>query len=147
MKKRGTFVFVALLVISVLSFLASITIAQEKTAPGEPSQKPAKFNIERLVIGTGVENLDPVGVADSFPSSTDKLYCFVEAKNIAADTQITAVWFHGEKKVLETPLSLKAGARWRTYAHKNLYGMAGTWRVEINDAKGNPVNEVVFKGE
>jgi len=147
MKKRGTFVFVALLVISVLSFLASITIAQEKTAPGEPSQKPAKFTIERLVIGTGVENLEPLGVAGSFPLSTEKLYCFVEARNIAANTQITAVWFHEEKKVLEAPLSLKPGARWRTYAYKNLHGMAGTWSVKINDAKGNPVNEVVFKVE
>lgn len=147
MKKKGTFVFVALSVMSILSFLVSITIAQEKTAPGAPSQEPAKFTIERLRIGAGVENLEPVGVADSFPSSTEKVYCFVEAKNIAADTQINVVWFHGEKKVLQTPLSLKAGARWRTYAHKNLYGMAGTWRVEIRDTKGDPVHEVIFKVE
>jgi len=146
MKKKGKYDATLTVIIAFL-LIASIAVAQENNVTGPVTMETAKFTIERLVIGTGVENLEPVGVAGSFPLSTEKLYCFVEVRNIAADTQIIAVWFHEEKKVLETPLTLKAGARWRTYAYKNLHGMAGTWSVKINDAKGNPVNEVVFKVE
>ena len=146
MKKKGKYDATLTVIIAFL-LIASIAVAQENNVTGPVTMETAKFTIERLVIGTGVENLEPVGVAGSFPLSTEKLYCFVEVRNIAADTQIIAVWFHEEKKVLETPLSLKAGSRWRTYAYKNLHGMAGTWSVKINDAKGNPVNEVVFKVE
>jgi hypothetical protein len=44
-------------------------------------------------------------------------------------------------------LSLKAGSRWRTSAHKNLGGLKGDWKVEIKDADGKLLKEVTFKVE
>lgn len=147
MKKKYKYSVIPSLFFTMLFFIVSTTIAQEKTVSGPNTVETPKFIVERLVIGTGVENLEPVGVADSFPLSTEKLYCFVEARNIAADTQITAVWFHGEKKMLETPLALKARPRWRTYAYKNLHEMTGTWRVEIRNVNKELVKDIVFKVE
>lgn len=115
------------------------------TASGQ--DKPAAIEIVQAVIATGVENLEPKGVAETFPASTEKVYCFVEAKNVPKDTEVTFVWSMGDKEMLKFDTSLKAGVRWRTYASKTLYGKKGGWKVEIKDAGGKVLKEVKFKVE
>ena len=44
-------------------------------------------------------------------------------------------------------MPLKMGAKWRTYANKNLRGLKGEWKVEIKDPEGNTIKEVKFKVE
>jgi len=116
-------------------------------APCSAQDKPSEFTIARAVVGTGVENLEPVGTAELFSASTEKVYCFIEATNISKDTEITFVWYHGDKEMLKFNAALKAGPKWRTYAHKNLYGQKGNWKVEIKDAAGKVIKEVTFKVE
>ena len=116
-------------------------------APSSAQDNPAELTIPRAVVGTGVENLEPVGSAETFPASTEKVYCFVEAANIAKDTEITFVWYFGDRELLKFNTPLKAGPKWRTYAHKNLYGQKGNWKVEIKDAAGKILKEVPFKVE
>ena len=115
--------------------------------PSSAQDKPAEFTIARAVVGTGVENLEPLGSAETFPASAEKVYCFIEATNISKDTEITFVWYHGDKETLKFNAALKAGPKWRTYAHKNLYGQKGNWKVEIKDAAGKVIKEVTFKVE
>jgi hypothetical protein len=94
-----------------------------------------------------VENLEPVGVAETFPASTEKVYCFLEATDIAKDTEVSFVWFSGEKEMSKFSVPLKEGPRWRTYADKNLGEMKGDWKVEIRDPEGKVVKDVKFKVE
>jgi hypothetical protein len=120
---------------------------QEKAKrEGAPKEGPA-FTIARAVIGTGVEKRDPAGVAAVFPSTTEKVYCFLEAANIPKDMEISLTWFHGQKEIKKINLPLKAGSRWRTYAHKNLGGLKGDWKVEIKDAEGKLLKDLSFKVE
>ena len=105
------------------------------------------FTIARLVVGTGVEDKEPVGVAETFPEATEKLYCFLEATEIAKDTEVSFVWWHGDKEIQKITLPLQMGPRWRTFAYKNIGGMKGDWKVEIRDSGGNLVKEVAFKVE
>ncbi len=105
------------------------------------------FAIERLVIAGGVESREPVDVRDTFPSTTEKVYCFIEARDIKEDTNITVAWSNNGKEVLRTSLPLKKGFRWRTYADKRLYGMKGEWKVDVLDGSGNPVKSITFKVE
>lgn len=105
------------------------------------------FSIERLVIAGSVENREPVDVKDTFSATTEKVYCFIEARNIKEDTNITVVWSNSGKEVLRTSLPLKKGFRWRTYADKRLYGMKGEWKVDILDGAGNPVKSITFRVE
>jgi len=125
----------ALLVITILgtSLLAS---GQEK-----------EFTIARLVVGTGVENREPVGVAETFPATTDKVYCFLEATEISKNVEVSFVWFYGQKEMLKTNLPLQTGPKWRTFANKNVGGMKGDWKVEVRDSKGNLVKDIKFKVE
>lgn len=113
----------------------------------EKSKESAEFTITRLVVGTAVEKAEPMGVAETFPASTEKVYCFLEATNIAKDTEISFVWSYGDKEMLKTTLPLKAGAKWRTYANKNLRGSKGDWKVEIGDPDGKVLKDVKFKVE
>jgi hypothetical protein len=103
--------------------------------------------IARAVIGTGVEDREPVGVAEIFPASTEKVYCFIEATNVAEDSEVSLAWFHSGNEMSKFNLTLKTGSRWRTWAYKNLRELKGDWKVEIKDASGNLLKELTFKVE
>lgn len=118
---------------------------QAKTE-GAPKEAAA-LAIARAVVGTGVESSEPVGAAQTFPASTEKVYCFIEATNIPKDMDVTFVWSQGGKELSTFSLPLKAGSRWRTFAYKNIYGMKGDWKVEIKDADGKLLKDVPFKVE
>ncbi len=125
--------------------------AQEKAKQEAPTKEMGKeaatFAVKRLVVGTGVENGEPGGVAETFPVSTEKVYCFLEASDIAKDTEVSFVWFNGDKELSKFSVPLKMGPRWRTYAYKNLRGLKGEWKVEIRDVDGKVVKDVKFKVE
>jgi hypothetical protein len=116
--------------------------AEEKAKPEAPAKE---MTIARAVVATGIENLEPVGAAATFPASTERVYCFLEATHIDQDTEVSLTWFYGGKEMGKITLPLKAGPRWRTWAYKNLGGQEGEWKVEIKDAQGNLLKEVPFK--
>jgi hypothetical protein len=113
----------------------------------EKSKESVEFMIARLVVGTGVEKNEPVGVAETFPASTEKVYCFLEATNIDKDTEVSFVWIYGQKEMLKTTLPLKMGTKWRTYANKNLRELKGEWKVEIRNPDGKVLKDFKFKVE
>jgi len=129
------------IVLSILFAMAILGIS----LPGSGQEK--EFTIARLVVGTGVENREPVGVGETFPATTEKVYCFLEVTEISKDTEISFVWFHGEKEMLKTNLPLQTGPKWRTFANKNIGGMKGDWKVEVLDVKGSLVKDIKFKVE
>lgn len=147
MKKHGTEIWILVLVVIALGGIILPVYGQEKAKPEGGTEETAPFIIKRLVIGTGVENLEPVGVAETFPASTEKVYCFLEATDIANDTEVSFVWFSGEKEMSSFSVPLKTGPRWRTYADKILREIKGDWKVEIRDADGKVLKDVQFKVE
>jgi hypothetical protein len=140
---------ILILVLTAVAFWGMTLPAsgQEKAKPEGAAKEGSGFAIARLVVGTGVENKEPVGIAETFPASTEKVYCFLEATNIAQDTEVSFVWLHGQKEMLKVLLPLKMGPKWRTNAHKNLAGLKGDWTVEIRGADGNLVKDIKFKAE
>jgi hypothetical protein len=126
--------------------LSAASMAGDETQSGQPAAEPL-FQVARLVIAGSVDNLEPVGVVDAFAASTEKVYCFLEAKQIREDTTASVAWYHGETKMAVVDLSLRKGPRWRTYSSKKLGGHAGDWRVEIQDAGGNVIETVGFTVE
>jgi hypothetical protein len=134
-------IFISCALVGGLSFPAA---GQEKSK-AEAAAK--EISLARAVVGTGVENMEPVGAAATFPASTEKVFCFVEANNIPKDMEISFVWSQGEKEVRKINVPVKAGPKWRTWAHKNVAGQKGDWNVEIKDAEGKVLKEVKFKVE
>jgi hypothetical protein len=147
MKKHGAGILIlALVVIAVCGMILPV-YGQEKGKQEGAAKETAPFAVKRLVVGTGVENGEPAGVAETFPASTEKVYCFLEATDIAKDTEVSFVWLSGEKEMSKFSVPLKEGPRWRTYAYKNLREMKGDWKVEIRDSEGKVVKDVKFKVE
>ncbi len=141
MKRQEAVDFVFILMLIVAWVMVLQAYGQEK------SKESAEFTIARLVVGTGVDNGEPVGVSETFPASTEKVYCFLEATNIAKDAEVSFVWVYGQKEMLKTTLPLKMGPRWRTYANKNLMGLKGEWKVEIKGPDGKVLKDIKFKVE
>jgi len=141
MKKQKVVRFGFILILSALWIFICQTFGQER------SKGVDDFTIARFVVGTGVEKSEPVGIAETFPASTEKVYCFLEATQILKDTEISFVWVYGGKEMLKTILPIKAGAKWRTYANKNLRGLKGEWKVEIKDSEGKVLKDLKFKVE
>jgi hypothetical protein len=147
MKRHGAIILVVVLAaITVWGMIYQVS-GQAKPEQKATSKEAPGFTIVRVVVGTGVENNEPVGVAETFPVSTEKVCCFLQANDIAKDTELSLVWFHNQDEKLKTILPLKLGKRWRTYANKNLRGLKGDWKIEIKDADGNLLKEVKFKVE
>ena len=145
MKNRMMVMMAAMVVLLGAGGIVLSAFGQAKTE-GTPKEAAA-LTIARVVIGTGVENSEPAGAAQTFPASTEKVYCFIEATNIPKDMDVTFVWSLGGKEQFKIALPLKMGPRWRTYALKNLHGMKGDWKVEIKDADGKLLKDVSFKVE
>ncbi len=135
-------------IISVSALIAILAAGAVCTAKAQGyATEGAGLTIGRLVIAAGIEDREPVGVADRFSSDTATVYCFLEANNIAADIEVAFVWILNGTEILETPMALKAAPRWRTWAAKNLYGLEGDWKVELRDASGTVLRTVEFKVE
>ena len=165
MKRGSSFVWVVVATVIAALMFAVPVFAQEKAKPeapakeaapaktpapkkgAAPAQEKGEFAIARAVVGTGVENKEPVGAADAFPASTEKVSCFIEATNVPKDMELTTVWSMGDKEMRKINATVKAGPRWRTWVDKKVGGMKGDWKVEIKDADGKLLKDVKFKVE
>ena len=143
--KRKSFVVLAILISGALVGMLSFPAAGQEKPKAEAAAK--EMSLARAVVGTGVENMEPVGAGETFPASTEKVFCFVEANNIPKDMELSFAWFRGDKEVRKINVPLKAGPKWRTWTNKNLGGQKGDWKVEIKDGEGKVLKEVKFKVE
>ena len=144
MKKRTALVLTFVFMTVLVAGLTLPVIGQEKPKAETPAKEMA---IARAVVATGVENKEPVGEADAFPASTEKVYCFIEAADIGKDTEVSFVWFQGDKEMRKINVPLDAGPKWRTWTYKNIGGQKGEWKVEIRDAEGKVLKDLKFKVE
>lgn len=114
---------------------------------GYAEEDTSVFTVARMVIAGSIEEREPVGVVNAFSVSTEKVYCFLEAKDIKEDTTVTFVWYHEDKKMAAVALPLQQGSRWRTNSSKKLAGLKGNWKVELRDASENILKTVEFTVE
>lgn len=106
-----------------------------------------QFDIERMVVAYDVEEREPVEIAETFPAGIDRVYCFIEARNIQQDTEVTFVWYHGDERAASVTVALGEGPRWRTFTYVTIGDRSGDWRVDLHDAMDNIVQSVNFSVE
>ncbi|MFQ5586751.1 MAG: DUF2914 domain-containing protein [Thermodesulfobacteriota bacterium] len=100
-------------------------------------------SVEAAVVGTGVESLTPIGAAESFPSSVERVYCYSKILD-GEGTTITHRWYYGENVVAEVPLAI-GSPRFRTYSYKTILPhYAGNWKVEIVSEEGEILETLAF---
>lgn len=98
------------------------------------------LKISRLLVGTGVEEREPVGVADSFSTgTTSRVLAFVEIENAKAEaTTVQLAWVDLATGSERGQYTLKIGAakRWRTWARGAAPKTAGEFAVVVRDESG-----------
>ncbi len=118
-------------------FVASSTAAAQQTAGAGPT-------VSQLVIATGVENREPTGVGQQFPSDVGTLYAYMVVEGDFPEAQLTQVWMHGTDEIARVPLTVK-GPRWRTWSSKTIRpDWTGAWTVKVVDADGNTLQSAAF---
>lgn len=130
----------------LLLLATGVAIAQQ-AAPAPAAPAAPALTIARMEIAAGVENREPVGIAAAFPSTTEKVYCFLEFRDVAQETRVTVVWTLGLNEMGNVSLTIKPYAKFRTWANKTLAGMKGDWKVEVKDEAGNVLRTATFKVE
>lgn len=126
-------------VVLVFSLCAAVGSAAGQLASG--------LTIARMEIASNVENREPVGIASSFPATQERVYCFLEFRDVAAETTVNIVWTLGMNEMGRVPLTIKPFSKFRTWAYKTIGGMKGDWKVDVVDASGNVLKSAVFKIE
>ena len=142
MKKLSSIMIILLLAFITMAYIPADVQSQEAAPEGASS-----FEVGRLVIAGSIDNREPVGIVSAFASSTEMVYCFLEALNIKEDTTVSFVWYLGETEKARVELPLRQGTRWRTYSSKKLGGLQGAWKVELQDADGTVLQSVDFSVE
>ena len=144
-----------------LCLSAGFVLAQQAPAPAPapattaPATAPATkaaasaagLNISRMEIASSVENRQPVGIAATFPAATEKVFCYLEFKDVPQDANITYVWTLGPNEMGKVTQQVKKSWRWRTWANKSLGGMKGDWKVDVLDESGALLKSATFKVE
>jgi len=118
------------------AFLESAGTGAEQT--GEPAavREAAGFEVARFLTCEGVADREPVGVASDFPAEVEKVYAFIEAKDVKRNLNVYFVWYLDGVEAGRDRIKVGKGPRWRTYCYKSIDGNAGEWRVELTGANG-----------
>jgi hypothetical protein len=147
MKKNVIIASVLLLFVLVITVLVRQTPPITTPAP-EDSEAPAPdFTIARLEIAGNVMDRAPVNVASSFPANQEKVYCYLEFRDVKEETAVTVVWSVEQNEVGKTSLTIKPYARFRTWASKSFHGMKGNWNVDVLDEEGVIIRSATFTVE
>ncbi len=120
--------------------ILAIPVAVLVTA-GLPAQQPMVD--AEIVIARSVQDREPVGAGEEFPSNVGQLTGWTRVTG-AANTTIEHVWRHqGNENVI--PLSIGQGSPWRTWSRKTIPSdWTGQWTFEVRDADGNVIATTTF---
>jgi hypothetical protein len=130
----------AVVLISLAMTIPSMASAQDATQAGAAQAASAE-----AAVGTSIENRTLGGAAESFPATTQVLWCFSRVSN-AADSQVEHVWYKGDIEMGRVPLKV-GGSPWRVYSSKKLgENPSGEWRCDVVQA-GKVLESVKFKVE
>ena len=149
----------------ILFLAAGVVLAQQTPTPSMPAEPAspampatpenpptapapaAALAISRMEIASSVENREPVGIAASFPETQEKVYCYLEFKDVPQDATVTYVWTLGQNDMGKVTQQVKKSSRWRTWASKTIGGMKGNWKVDVMDESGAVLKSATFMVE
>lgn len=136
----------ALLVLASLAPTAALAQQADSSAAAGDSVSASSIEVAEAAICTAVEERSPVGAADTFPASIDRLYCFTDLRGAEGETVVHA-WIHEGTTRARVELSAR-GDRWRTWSSKQILPeWTGSWEVKVLTAEGAVLHTLSFTVE
>ena len=153
MKRSMIAILVVLLLMVAVTVMAqqpAATPPAAAPAPAEAAKAPAaapapSVNISRMEVCANVQDRKPVDVAATFPATQEKVYCYLEFKDVKKETTVNVVWTLGPNEMGKVALTIKPYAKFRTWANKSIGGMKGDWKVDVVDSAGAVLKSASFK--
>jgi len=99
------------------------------------------IKVEKIVVATSVNNLEPVGENKEFDASVGTVSCWTKVTAKTVPATIKHVWYFGDKKVFEYPLDVKFPST-HTWSSKSV--KSGSWRVDVTDEAGTVLSSINF---
>jgi hypothetical protein len=122
---------------------AVVPITATTGAANAPTPSPS-LTISRMEISAGVMHGTPLDIGTMYPASQEKVYCYLEFKNVRTETTVYVVWMLGQSELDKIPLVIKPYPKFRTWASKTINGMKGEWKVNVLDDNGNLLKSATF---
>lgn len=97
--------------------------------------------LDSILFATGIEKRVPVGVSKEFGPSVRKVFCWTKISIQNAPLSLKHVWYNGEEKVGEIPLTLNF-ASGRLWSYKTV--SPGQWKVEVVTEAGQVLGTASF---
>ena len=144
MKKLIVLCIVLSLLAVAISVMAQQTAPTMTPAPSVPAPT-SSLEIARMEICGNVMDRKPVDVSSTFTANQDKVYCYLEFKDVKKETTVNVVWALGQNEMGKIPLTIKPYAKFRTWANKSINGMKGDWKVDVMDDSGAVLKTATFK--
>lgn len=97
-------------------------------------------------LGTGVENRQLTGQADSFDLSVGKVWAWIKVNNSGDPSQVTMVWKRDGEESWRIDLNVGTSPAWRTWSRKTIRKWdAGIWTVDILAPDGTMIESIEFE--
>jgi len=143
--------FASVLMFAAVSSWAQAPAGNAASPMAKPPEAPASeakaaVKVEKIVVGTGVENREATGAATAFDAAVGQVYCWVKLAVAEPPAKVKFVWSFsagtptGGKGVWEHPLEVKSSGRW--WAAKKV--QPGSWKAEVRSDNGESLGSVEF---
>lgn len=138
----------------ILVGLPQIVLTQDKPdQPEKPAameqmeQKTAELEVVRDTVAAGISDREPIDEGAVFSPALERIYYFTEIQSQSPSTEITHVWYYGDREVARVILPVD-GPRWRTWSSKQILPeWTGQWKVEAVTSDGTVVASQTFSVE
>ena len=118
--------------------------ASDAQTPSKSKPVPASLSVQEMVVATDIERFKPIGVAERFPSTVGKLFCFTKIMGAKGETSVRHLWFYGDRLMSEVLLPVQR-ISWRTFSSRTIRPeWTGSWRVDITAEDGTLLKSVSF---
>lgn len=132
--------------ISALVVTLGVAVGWSAAPAALEAQDPsAAIDVTTAVVGTGVQDREPVGTGTSFPASIGTVYFYTVFEGDFGERRIDHVWVRNGEEVGRVPLTVR-GPRWRTWSSKTVPAdWTGEWEARVVDADGSVLATAAFQ--
>jgi hypothetical protein len=113
--------------------------APAATAP--PAAPAANITVEKMAIGSAIDNKEISGESGQFGSSSDRVYCWTKVTTDQTPVTIKHVWYVDGQKEADVALEVKYPSS-RTWSSKTVW--PGSWKVDVTDEQGKVLSSKEF---
>src|SRR4051812_23321147 len=75
-------------------------------------------HVEKIAVGTAIDQKELAGAAVQFPASVGRLYCWMKVQQAKGPVELRHVWYVDGKKEAEVPLTIKSASA-RSWSSKS----------------------------